>query len=90
MFPKFEKDPDAVMDYEIDWSLWLGTDTIVASTWTIDDGITEHASTTFDTTSTTLWLSGGTVGTTYNAINHITTQSGREEDQTIRIRLKQK
>ena len=30
----FTKDPDAVLDYEFDWSAWLGTDTIATHTVT--------------------------------------------------------
>ena len=30
---KFIKDPDAVLDYQADWSDWLGDDTISSSSW---------------------------------------------------------
>ena len=36
----FLKDPDAVLDYKIDWSAWLGDDTISQSAWSAEDGIT--------------------------------------------------
>ena len=34
----FTKDPDAVLDYSVDWSLWLAGDTISSSEWLLDDG----------------------------------------------------
>ena len=78
----FVKDPSAVLDYTIDWLSWLGTDTITASTWTVETGITKVTS-SFTTTKATIWLSGGTLGTTYAATNHITTAGNRQEDKTL-------
>ena len=86
---KFIKDPDAVLDYEIDWSDWLVTDTISASTWTADTGLTVDSD-SFTDTATTVWLSGGVVGTSYEVVNHIATASGREDDRTIVIKCKNK
>lgn len=85
----FFKDPDAVLDYELDWTPWLGLDTIVISTWTVPTGITKDSDTNTPT-SATIWLSGGTVGTKYDLTNHITTAAGREDDRTITISIKQK
>ena len=80
------KDPQAVMDYKIKWYRWLGTDTILSSSWsadspniTIDDG-TQH-----NDTEAVVWLSGGVAGETYILTNHIVTAGGREEDGSIRI-----
>lgn len=84
MVQQFLKDPDAVLDYQIDWEDWLGEDTISDSEWTVPTGITNDGDTNTATTAT-IWLSGGTAGTRYKLINHITTVSGREEDRTITI-----
>jgi hypothetical protein len=84
----FNKDPDAVLDYTVDWSDWLGTDTISASTFTAESGLTVDSSTN-TTTTTTVWLSDGTVGSAYRVVNHITTVAGREEDKTITIKMKE-
>jgi len=81
---RFIKDPEAVLDYEIDWSLWLSGDTITESSWTVESGLTKGSDFYTDTT-TTVWLSGGTVMTTYLAVNHIVTAAGREDDRTIKI-----
>lgn len=32
-----DKDPDEIVDYSVDWSRFLGTDTISAATWFIKD-----------------------------------------------------
>lgn len=81
----FLKDPDAVLDYQIDWSNWLDDDTISTSSWTVPTGITRDSDTN-DTTTATIWLSGGTAGTSYSVVNHIVTADGREEDRTITIK----
>ena len=80
----FLKDQNAILDYRIDWSLWLDGDTISTSTWTLESGITK-ATDTFTDTITTIWLSGGTLGTTYTVSNRITTANGRTEDRTIEV-----
>jgi hypothetical protein len=83
------KDPDAVLDYSINWSTWLGDDTIAASTWTADnDGLTVVSSSN-TTTATTVWLSGG-VGGIYNLRNRIVTAGGRTDDRTIQIVVEQR
>jgi len=83
---QFTKDPDSTLDYKIDWSAWLGSDTINTSTWTVPSGITK-VSDTHDDTSTTIWLSGGTVGTWYQLTNRITTANGRTVERSIWIKV---
>jgi len=85
----FTKDPDAVLDYQIDWLAWLGSDTIATSTWTVGTGITKDSDTN-TTTTATIWLSGGTVGTSYSATNRIVTALGRTDERTIQITVKNK
>lgn len=78
------KDPNAVLDYTADWSRWLGDDTIVTSTWILTGGLTEVSSSNTDT-SATVFVSGGTAGSSYEATNRITTAGGRTNDRTLRI-----
>lgn len=78
------KDPDSVLDYSIDWSQWLGSDTIVSSSWSVTSGIAVDSNTN-GTTSTTIWVSGGTAGTTYSLQNRIITSGGRTKDVTIDV-----
>ena len=58
------KDPNASLDYTVDWSAWLGSDTISAVTWTLETGITKAAQSN-TTTAATVWVSGGTAGREY-------------------------
>jgi hypothetical protein len=86
----FYKDPDAVVDFAIDWSDWLPTgDTISTSTWDVPAGLTEDSETE-STTLTTVWLSGGTAGQDYNITNQIVTAGGRTDDRTITIKVRER
>lgn len=85
----YVKDPAAVLDYSINWTDWLPDgDTITTSTWTADAGITMDSDSN-TTTAATVWVSGGTVGESYNLVNHIVTADGREDDRTIIIRVRE-
>ena len=83
------KDPSADLDYQLDWTLSLGTDTITESTWSAPaasglvahDGAVDGAG-----KKTTIWLSGGNGGTSYYLVtNHITTAAGREDERSLRV-----
>lgn len=83
------KDPDEVLDYEIDWATHLGTDQISTSAWIVPSGIVETSSSKTLTT-TTIWLSGGTVGEAYQITNRIVTVDGRTMDWTVKLKIKEK
>ena len=89
---KFNKDPQAVLDYKIIWSTFLGTDTIQTSSWSLDSGNPDSAlvidSDENDDTESVVWLSGGTLGSTYIVTNHIVSVGGRENDCSIKIKIK--
>ena len=78
------KDPNATLDFTIDWSLWLNGDTISTATWTVGAGITKELDTKTATT-TVIWLSGRTLATSYSVSVHITTVAGRIDDRTLTI-----
>lgn len=86
------KDPDAVLDYSVNWSAWLGDDTIVTSTWIVTgpDALLVVDSDSKSTTATTVWLSGGTLYRTYTATNRVTTAAGRVDDRSITFKIEQK
>lgn len=83
------KDPDEVLDYQLDWSGRLGEDQISTSTWTVPTGIVKNSDTNTATVST-VWLSSGTLGTSYDLVNRVITTGGRTMDQTVRIRIRAK
>ena len=83
------KDPNAKLDYTIDWIQWLGTDTITDSTWEVSSSeliIMDNSNTH---TATTVWLSAGLAGQVYTVTNRITTTSGRIQDQSFRLKVKE-
>jgi len=80
----FTKDPDAKLDYQVNWATWLAGDTISISSWVVPTGITQ-TTTSNTTTTATIWLEGGTIGRSYDVVNRITTAAGRINDRTIRI-----
>ena len=80
----YEKDPEAVKDYTLDWSDWLGTDTISSCTWIVPTGIVKDSSGN-TSTLTTIWLSGGTAGKRYKVYAKIVTAQGRTEVRGIEI-----
>lgn len=84
------KDPDEVLDYQVDWSARLGTDTISTSTFSLvsASGLTIDSESNTDTVST-VWLSAGTIGTA-EILCRITTAGGRTMDQTVKLKIKSK
>lgn len=99
------KDPDEVLDYDVDWTDALYSaaelaqvlggatvvpaDTISTSTFILPTGITAN-STSNTTTDTKVWLSGGTNGVSYNILNRVVTAGGRSFDRTIKLKVKTK
>ena len=84
----FTKDPDAVLDYQWDWSAWLAeSETISTATVTVPAGITLDSNSN-TTTQVTAWLSGGTVRTDYTVTCRIVTNQGRTDDRSIEIRVR--
>lgn len=86
---QFTKDPDAVLDYQIDWSDWLGSDTISTSDWTVATGLTGDSDSNTDTTAT-IWLSGGTAGATYSVTNEIVTNGGRTDNRSFTVYVEER
>jgi len=83
------KDPNATLDYQIDWANWLASgESIVSAVWTVT-GATLVTSVATATTATA-WLSGGTVGTGISATCRITTDStpvARVDDRTLLLNV---
>lgn len=87
MTSSYIKDPDSRLDYEVDWTAWLGDDTITTAVWTVPDGLVKESDSHTDTAAT-IWLSGGTVNDTYAVTCEITTTAGRTDDRTIRLTIR--
>lgn len=93
--PTIVKDPNAVLDYTLDWTDWLAgiTDTIATATAALTGGLVLD-DITHDDTTVTLWLSGGTVGSTGSARVRITTVGTgarpRTDDRTVYFKIKER
>jgi hypothetical protein len=93
-----KKDPDEKLDYSINWNTdedgdvgsgrLLPGDMIVISEWFSPVGITV-VSEGFSSTMTTIWLTGGAVGETYEFLNRVTTAAGRIMDKTVFLKMKE-
>ena len=88
MIVKF-KDPNDIRSYPLDWS-WLAPDTIIASTWFVNDGSTLviDDATRFTAYETEVWVSGGTEFETCTLTNRINTISGRQFDYSFILKIK--
>lgn len=89
---KFIKDPNAKLDYTIDWSAWLESNNDTISAATVPNppsGLTVVDPVQHTSTLSTVWLEGGTAGSSYDVTVHITTTGGRQDDRTITITCKE-
>lgn len=84
-----EKHPGAVLDYAIDWSLWLGSDVIATFNISVPTGLTLDSSTNTQNT-VTFWLSGGTANADYVLVVTITTAAGKTESKSIKVMVRAK
>lgn len=87
---RFNKTPGAVLDYAVDWTMWLAGDTLSVSEWTLlttlDDADTFAIdSEANDDNVASVWVHGGLAGNTYRLLNHISTAAGREDEVVIKI-----
>jgi hypothetical protein len=88
------KDPDAVLDYAIDWGAeYLGDDLLAQSDWSVmpdeADGVTVVGA-NFDATTTTVKAAGGVSGRIYKLVNRVVLESGRIDDRSIVLRVEKR
>lgn len=83
------KTANEVLDYGFNWSSELEVgETITSSTWSAETGITIESSSYTDT-ETLVWLSGGTVNSTYKVTNLIVTSASPTEiERSFYIQIK--
>lgn len=79
----FTKDPDAVLDYQWDWSDWLAVGEVITSAVVAPDTGIVLDSQSNTNTSVTAWISGGTVDEGYRVVCSIVTSESREDDRSI-------
>ena len=83
----FTKHPDETLDYTIDWARVLtpDADAISTATWVVT-GAVEGAGSTSGT-RTTVYVSGGTVGTAAEATCTVVTTGGRTWVRSIALTI---
>ena len=84
-----EKRPGSIADFGLNWGPFLSGDPIDTSDWTGPSGITILSSPPPSKTATTtsLWLSGGSLGQEYDFLNTIVTAGGRTWTRVLRIKI---
>lgn len=91
------KDPSDVLDYTIDWNdsvkpVLESGESISTSTWTVPSGITKDSDSK-TSTKTTIVLSGGTAGTTYEITNTIVTDNtspARTYERSVNVEVRER
>jgi len=88
----FIKDPDAELDYSVDWTDFLTNENVISSSWVILPADLTEISSSFTTTKATIFVSGGVAGRSYTLTNSIVTNSTipRKDDRTIIIKVQEK
>jgi len=85
----FVKDPDARLDFAVDWTPFLGTDTLNTVEW-LDptpetDPPLEVEDGGLDDNAHVAWVTGGKLNRAYRLTSRATTGDGRIQDETIII-----
>ena len=88
------KDPDAVLDYSVDWGAeYLGGDQLATSEWSVEPaesgGVTVEAS-GFDATTSMVKAGGGVAGRIYRLVNQVVLGSGRIDARSIVLRVEKR
>ena len=88
------KDPEAVLDYSIDWGAeYLDGDLLAGSAWTVtpddSDGVAVVGD-DFSATIASVKAAGGKAGKLYRLVNQVTLGSGRIDSRSIILRVEKR
>ncbi len=88
------KDPDARIDYAIDWGpAYLDGQVIAASNWAVEPaegGGIAIDSASHDLQRTAVTLTGGVPGHVYRIGNRVTLSDGRSDERSLNVRVEQR
>lgn len=86
--PRGIKDPDATLDYPVDFSTWLAgiSDTYASHSVIVSSGLTLESSSESGGIITPI-ISGGVVGAVESFTVRITTTGGRTDDRTFYLKI---
>jgi hypothetical protein len=82
----FNKDPLEVLDYTLNWKPWLKGDRLTSVTWTMPAGVA-NAGDVYSASTTTIFITGGTAGTSYAVYVVVGTARGRTAKRTIQLNV---
>jgi hypothetical protein len=88
------KDPDAVLDYSVDWGAeYLDEDQLADSGWSVtpdEPGGISVAGSDFDAAVATVKAAGGVPGRIYRLVNQVVLQSGRIDSRSVVLRVEKR
>lgn len=82
------KDPDTTRAVAINWTTYMGTDTVSGCAWTAPTGLTIVGTPTLVASVATALVSGGQEGCDYNLTCRATLSSGATEDGTVVVKVR--
>ena len=97
----FTKDPDALLDYKVDFNDWLGNDQIVSATVFCDatavdatanailSGLRVASTNVSASSAVVAWLSAGIVDSEYTVTTRIWTSAGRRQDECFTVTIEE-
>ena len=85
-FP-YPKDPQETLDYQFDWSGFIGTDPIASQVLIVNGATLVASGLTSDNKKVNLRVSGGTDGTSAFLENTITTLTGQVIQRTATLKI---
>ena len=85
--PTIVKDPQAILDYYIDFSSWIPAGDTVDTFAATGTGVTVDSYTVVDGVMQ-IWVSGGVLGVVGHVIGRLTTVQGRTDERTVYFRIK--
>lgn len=83
----YTKSPSAILDYQVDWTAWIGSDTISSVCWVVPAGLTQ-VSTASTSACASIFLSGGSASALYAVTNKISTAGSRTNDRTFFVQVR--
>lgn len=87
------KDPQASLDYLIDWGAGLGGRSVVESDWAVspvEPGGLVVADDAIDGAKTRATISGGVAGHVYRATCQVVLSDGRVDERSVMLRLEER
>lgn len=87
------KDPQAVIDQEVDWSAYLAGQMVVASGWSVapnEAGGVMVTAEAREPSRTSARLAGGIVGRVYRVTNQVTLSDGQVDERSLTVRVEER